>query len=664
MASTQDKRASSPAEGPERLAGLTARSVVVGLGLTLLGVVWVRHVSLVAHTCQVSEGTPSVPAVTALVLLAAAAGMARKARQRARLRRESLLIYLVLFLAVPLSGANVMRQLFPAITAMRYFAAPENDFAEFADQIPPWLAPRDEEAIRTFYEGSERGAIPWAAWVGPLTTWAVIFFAYTASLLCVMSLFRQPWSQQERLSYPLVQLALELAPPANQCRSRGGVLGQPLFWAGAALAAAFNLTNIAKAFSPQVPAMGLGYHFGSLFTEKPWTGLRPLYLAFRPEMVGLGYLVPLDILFSVWLFYIVLRFENFFAQMFGYRSAEFPYEWPQGHGAYLAITLYALYLARRHLRSVGALLLGHGHMEENEEVIPHRLAVAGAVGGFLFVVLLCTAAGMTWTTALTYVGLSFAAAITYARVRAQTGVPISYCLPRRDVPISLFDVLPTPGRLDGAALRGECAFAVLTVLNRMTFPQIAAVQGEGIEMADRARIRRGHLLGAIAMALVVGWALGYASHLTAYYEYGCNVLDGGTTQGGWRTRQALIQYERLQTRATTAVGVMWPRVTARAVGFVVTLTLIVLRTRFLRLPIHPLGLALAATFGYHTWFPIFVAWVAKALILRLGGPRLFRRATPAFLGFAIGHFLVAGAFWGVVGALDEDAARRYLVWFA
>jgi len=205
---------------------------------------------------------------------------------------------------------------------------------------------------------------------------------------------------------------------------------------------------------------------------------------------------------------------------------------------------------------------------------------------------------------------------------------------------------------------------VLTVLNRLTFPHIAAFETEGIRMADRARIRRTHLFASVVLGLIAGVLIGYATHLTAYYTYGCNVLDGGTTQGGWRTRQALIEYENLQTRTSAATPFDWPPVIARGVGLLVTTLLLILRARFLRFPLHPMGLALAATFGYHTWFALFVAWLCKTLILRLGGARLYRTAAPAFLGLAVGHFIIAGAVWSLIGVFNEDAARRYLVWFA
>lgn len=665
----------TPVRGSEsgpRMAALTWRSVGLALLLATIGALWVRKVSLVAHTCQVAEGTPSVPALTALVALSGLAALWWRVRrsagdQRRQLaRRELLIVYVFLSLAVPLSAANVMRQLLPNITALQYFAQPENNYAALHENVPPWLMPQDAEAVRVFYEGADGQPFDWAAWRAPMTTWTGLFLVYSLSLLCVVSLFRRPWAEHERLTFPLADLALQLAP-AGQSSGRGRhLLAQPLFWAGFAAGTLFNLANIGHAFSPQVAALGQGYDLGQLLTKHPWTGLRPLYLAFRPEIVGLGYLVPTEVLFSSWLFYLVMRLEGFGATVLGYSQAGFPFEWPQGTGAYLGLAAATFYGARWHLRRVFsvAFLGGKAGDEEREEALPYRWAAWGALGGFVAVVGLFIAAGMRPAIAVLYAALSYTAALIYCRVRAQTGLPISYILPRRDVPLMVQQLLPSGPALALAGLRSETALAALAVLNRMTFPHIAAFELESIRMGDLARLRRRDLLLGIALALGVGWALSGLTHMTAYHGYGANVLDGGTVSGGWRTRQALIAYDRLEARTTARTPIDVPQNLARLWGLVLTLALVGLRARFLRFPLHPLGPAIAATFGYHTWFPLFVAWALKAVMLRLGGPRLYRRAMAPFLGLAIGHFLVAGAVWGVVGAIDEEVAKRYLVWFA
>ena len=55
---------------------------------------------------------------------------------------------------------------------------------------------------------------------------------------------------------------------------------------------------------------------------------------------------------------------------------------------------------------------------------------------------------------------------------------------------------------------------------------------------------------------------------------------------------------------------------------------------------------MATSYGYLMWGSFFLVWVVKALVVRLGGARLYRRLAPLFLGIAFGHFFTAGILWG------------------
>jgi Domain of unknown function (DUF6784) len=47
------------------------------------------------------------------------------------------------------------------------------------------------------------------------------------------------------------------------------------------------------------------------------------------------------------------------------------------------------------------------------------------------------------------------------------------------------------------------------------------------------------------------------------------------------------------------------------------------------------------------WFPIMVGWIAKGLVLRFGGFRIYRNLLPGFLGLIFAEFFSAG-LWVVV----------------
>jgi hypothetical protein len=44
---------------------------------------------------------------------------------------------------------------------------------------------------------------------------------------------------------------------------------------------------------------------------------------------------------------------------------------------------------------------------------------------------------------------------------------------------------------------------------------------------------------------------------------------------------------------------------------------------------------------------VFVAWLLKSLVLRLGGISLYRQLQPLFIGFIIGFFLGIGIAYGI-----------------
>ncbi len=51
-------------------------------------------------------------------------------------------------------------------------------------------------------------------------------------------------------------------------------------------------------------------------------------------------------------------------------------------------------------------------------------------------------------------------------------------------------------------------------------------------------------------------------------------------------------------------------------------------------------------------FSFFIAWVLKTLILRYGGPTLYRRARPVFMGLILGD-TINGAIWIIVGFITK-----------
>jgi hypothetical protein len=78
--------------------------------------------------------------------------------------------------------------------------------------------------------------------------------------------------------------------------------------------------------------------------------------------------------------------------------------------------------------------------------------------------------------------------------------------------------------------------------------------------------------------------------------------------------------------------------------------LMVVKQRFVWWPIHPMSLPISAMWMTDriAWC-VFVSWLLKLVILKYGGPRLFRQGKPLFIGFVAGHF-TSMCSWTVIDA--------------
>ncbi len=640
-------------------------AALLALGLTVAGALWTRQASLITHGCQVAEGTPTVPAFLGLLALTALAPLLRRVVPRlAPDRAHLLLAYCFMLFALHIPSVAITRHLFPRLTVPTYFAGPENRLALVRDALPGWVLLRDEEVVRQFFEGTDDGRVPWGSWIAPLAAWSFLIASFLLALLGLVMLFHRPWTDGERLSYPLVELAWEVTGGdggegiASQA-VRGGLLTNPLMWVGFSAAALFNALNIAHAFNPAVACLGDGFNLGALLTERPLSHLRPLYMAWRPELVGLGYLVSMDLALSAWASYLLLRVEGAFARGFGFDLPGVPFDGHQGFGAFVAIGLLLLWTARR------TLLVGSGGPGRREAGAPARPVDRLGLG-----LLLCGVTGMAaWGLAAGvapaalayYIVMLLLIALVYARIRAQVGPPMSYIFPRDPVQASV-ELLGSRWLLPAGRFEPLAALRAMEYLSRSAVQSLAGTEIETLQIARITGSRRSAVFAVVATGVVVGLILGYHTHLTAYYTYGCNTLEGGTTEGGFRTLQARGDYAQVLGWYEQADGRDPLQFGFRVAGALTAGLFGAARMIWFRFPLHPIGFAMAATFGYHMWASFFLVWVAKSAIMRLGGARLFRRLIPLFLGLAIGHFVVAGGVWGIVSAFGEHA-RRYVVWF-
>lgn len=634
---------------------MTLRAIILGIVLLVVGVAWVRYAGLITFGANIDNSVPSGPALLALLVLIGLDRLLAWLRRRQVLPgREIAVAYIIVLVGIPLSSLGIVRPMLPSLTALRYFAEPSNHFAELAELVPSWVAPADEQVITEYFEASPTERVPWDAWIIPLGAWMVFLGAFFAVLIALAMLLRRPWTEHDRLSYPIATFAVELVGREGAV-SPLPLLRDPLMWTGFGLVAIFDGLNLAQAINPGLPAFGLSYPLGTLFTERPWSALQVVVFHHRPEFIGFGYLVPIEILASTWGFYLLIQLLAVAGTAVGYEPPGFPFIMRQSAGAYLAMAVVLLWAARRSLaQSLRCIVRPDA---DGDPACGRAWIVLGA--GLLVMLVWAGAAGMPLALAALFFATMLLIAVTFARIRAETGVPTNWAFPFGEAKKIILEATGT-GIWSRAGMQGLTIMSVMNFLARGYFPGLMAFGIESLELGARMQARRGEIIGALVIAFAVGLPLAWAMHLQAFYQYGANVLEGGTIAGGYRTtlaRQefdllsALVENPGLPQRLTSGFAV-------GGAGMVVLLS--VLRHHVLRLPVHPLGYALATSYGYLLWGPFFTVWLVKSLVVKLGGARAYRRLVPLFLGIAFGHLFVAGLLWGAFGALLPGELYRRL----
>ena len=346
---------------------------------------------------------------------------------------ELLTIYVILSLSSAIAGHDMMQTVVPVIPNGFWFATPENEWQQlFWRYLPSWMTLSDLSVLQDFYDGDTTFYTKryLTAWWEPILWWTLFLSVVIWVMICIDLLLRKQWIERERLTYPIVRLPIEMT------HSDGRLIKNKMLWVGFAIAGGIDLINGIHAFFPAFPEIPVRQaNLGAYFTEKPWDamGWTPIYiLSFG---VGLAFLMPLEMSFSLWFFYLFWKGERILGRAMGLQVLPgFPYDGPQGVGAYLAIACFALYGGRKHIFNVFRSLISTSKMNnvvsstgnltaEMRDSTNYRWPVAGLVAGILFLFIFSGYGGMAvWMIAL-YFLIYYLLALGITRVRAEVGPP-------------------------------------------------------------------------------------------------------------------------------------------------------------------------------------------------------------------------------------------------
>ena len=552
---------------------------------------------------------------------------------------ELVVIYIMALVGSSIATLGLTENFLPIISGGLYYANSENAWAE---QIHPytrrWMFPQDWEAVKYFYEGLPTGyPIPWAAWIKPLLCWLPAILALYFAMICTTVILRRQWIQHERLIFPLVQLPLAILAEGEQTSRYKPFFKNPIMWTGFAIPFTVGSMRALHNYHNFIPDINLvaSFPFFRQTTE--------VTIALSFPMVGFSYFVNLDIALGIWLFNLIARIEEGGLNMLGVSSTEVldfsgpsPLVAHQGMGAIIVLVIFGFWMGRRHLAQVfRKAFQGDESIDDSDEILSYRVAVLGLLVSNLFIGWWLLEAGMAFWVVPIYLFALFLLCIGVSRVVSEGGVASTRTplIPTAFVASGLGSSTLGPQNLTVLGM----TYVWATSLRNLLMASCA----NGLKLAEEylpgsKRALFWAMLLAIVVSLVSSiWAVLYLS-----YSY------GGINLNGWffgPSGMPVYPFNFVSRELNSPDGPDIGGWLATAAGGSIMALLMVARQYLTWWPLHPLGFAISTNaMTNYIWFSVFLAWLIKGLVLKYGGPALFQRTRPFFLGLIAGQFSCAG----------------------
>ena len=635
--------------GPTQPQGISWKAVVFAVVLIPPNIYWIAVAEMVWTGLHFTAVSLPLNVIFILFWLIGYNAVARRISPRLAFSQQDLLvIYIILATSSAVAGYDSLVGLIGVMPHITWYATPENDWGNlFAGHLPPWLIITNREAVHDFYVGEVDfyGASYWQYWLIPAISWTFLVLTITILLLCITVVLRRPWTEQEKLTYPIIQLPLSMSNPRTR------LFHSRLFWIGFAVAAVVDIINGLNYLYPSVPYIPVrGIRLDHYFTEKPWNAIGWTPIRFRFFMIGMTYLLPLDLSISCWFFYILRKVERITGAVTGWSNIPgYPFLGQQSMGAVLGICIIGLVSINRHLRDVvKKVCLGTG-IDDSREPLRYRGAVFGIVICSVLLGIFAQQMGLSLWVVVAFFLLFLMMCIAMARIRAESGVPehIMHVVSPQD---SLVGLLGTrsfgPRNLSGLSL-----FVWFSYRKRN---YLMPHQLEGFKIAEQTGFSSRPVFWFLILATGMGILSAFIIFPQVLYRYGAEARAGGMRAVGWDSFNRLSDW--LQHPRTPD----WIGNGFLLLGLLLTFVLTFLRRTLLWWPFHPAGYALATSRCIDDyWFTIVFASTLKWVILRSGGARAYRQSLPFFLGLIVGDYIFACG-WSLLGIILDRP--MYTVW--
>lgn len=626
MTANPNKKAVDVSSAEKRVSGITFRSALISL-ISMFVLARIAHLTYTGVAPDLGITEPGLAFVVVFLILGAA--LSRFSKVLGFTKAELLVIYVAtgvggLYYSIFATMITVMQSAYSNLTNATAFSSVYGELSE-------WIVPTGSRVIRAFWLGRAK-EVPWSDWVKPMIAWFVPLFCLYFIGICIAVLFRKKWDEQEHLPFPIAQATHSiLSGTYGVDNSISPELNRRMFFLGGIVPLVLIGSNILNAIWPMIPTISRELPVFELFPEgNPMRhglqGWPTLYFRIEPISLGLLYLVPLDIAFSAWFFWIFTKLTHVYAYSKGFWDNGIEFMTFHPVGAYVGLGAYLFWLNKDVFNHLMTDSLRTSQITDDSPMSPRAAALgllaAMVVFCLFFTVLLHV---KVWVT-LVYLLIVVLSVTAFARLRAEAAVGPARAHHLPDVFKQLF----------GSQRVGQKSLGGIGLLyGQSGMGGVAANCLEGWRLADQLKTRKRDITIVLMVGFVLVYVLTFRMMLPTAYEMGAGMFH-------WYPRQLAVQgTEQLLTRDVEASRVAGLSV---VLGAIITFGLMFLRTRFLRWPFHPVGYALGWQYdvGFWFWSSFFLAWIIKLLVLRYGGNKLHKIVLPFMYGMIVCGMVLQG----------------------
>ena len=494
------------------------------------------------------------------------------------------------------------------IAAPKFFASPENQWQEKVVQYAKdWLMPRDDIALKWFYNGLPAGeSIPWGAWIAPLFWWTSLVVAIFFLCHCLSSRTAQTVGRTR--ATPVcpngVPRQLIEPPPGSNWP---GFVRKPVFWIGFAIPFFMVMWNVVTYFTPAFPPIPrdlsdpirIGRDFPAIHTNINWA------------IVGFTYFVNLDVAFSLWFFNVLTMLQIGTFNRFGYSLPGLDIYTLGGHpaigwqsfGAMIVLVANMSWMARGHLGDIWRKAIrGDDDVDDSNELMSYRGIVFGGGFSLLYISFWMSAPACRFPRSCSlFSRRSFS--IPALRASSWKGSPL---LARAAGWPNLCRLYASPY----AGPESNIALGLSYGWHHELKGFFMVASANSAKISDHMQLSRRTITFCVMAAAFVALVVSMAFILYMGYSFGAYNYGGWIFGDGSKVPYA----ESLRKIGLSAPD--WTRLMHLGIGGGIMSALTFMRYRFPWWPLHPIGMPVGVCSYPMTIivFSIFVSWLLSGLL--------------------------------------------------